>query len=93
MIQFENFKNMNIESLAQWFDRYIEFGGSPWCQWFDDNYCRKCETVICRYPDGKHEFPCAWCEVKGKCKYFPDLDKTPNSQDIVKIWLESEVKD
>lgn len=71
---------------------YINPDESPWNQWFDENYCQKCESVraFVPYLNGEHE--CAWCEANGKCKYFLDWEEQPSCKDIVKMWLESEVE-
>ena len=92
MTRFEEFKNMDIETLAEWIDENGQFDGSPWCEWFDENYCQKCEPVMCRYPDSEYEFPCSWCELEHKCRFFVERDEQPDSKDIVKMWLEGEVE-
>lgn len=93
MTRFEEFKKMDIDQFAEWVDEYGQFDDSPWLTWWDETYCQKCESVMCHYPDSDHEFPCSWCEVNNyKCKFFPEMDKQPDSKEIVKLWLESEVK-
>lgn len=91
MTQFEKLKNMKIDEFAEWLDKYGAFDGSPWIQWFDALYCNNCESIMCHHINSEHEFPCSWCELKGKCKFFPDLDEAPDNKMIVKMWLESEV--
>ena len=93
MTQFEKFNLMDIDTLAEWICEHGEFDGSPWCKWFDETYCRKCEPVMCHYPNSKREFPCAWCELERKCKFFMNLNEQPDSKDVIKMWLESEVKE
>lgn len=92
MTQFEKFKNIDIDQLAEWMDEYGQLDGSPWMSWFDHKYCNNCEPIMCHYVDSEHEFPYSWCELKGKCKFFPDLKETPDIKMIIKMWLESEVK-
>ena len=89
MTQFENFKNMDIDAFAEWLDEHGQFDGSPWMTWFDVQYCKNCESVMCRYEDGRREFPAAWCELEHKCRFFPDMDEVPSNKDVIKIWLES----
>lgn len=98
LTHFEEFKAMTIEQFAEWLDKYGQFDGSPWMIWFDENYCSKCPSEQGYLPDytGKHtwnvptEF--AWCELHDKCKFFQEMDATPSSKEVVKMWLESEVK-
>lgn len=90
MTQFEKFKNIGIDQLAEWLDEYGQFDGSPWIKWFDELYCKKCEPIMCHYNDSEHEFPCSWCELNGKCKCFPELNNTPDTKMIIKMWLETE---
>lgn len=82
MTIFENIKLKNIDELAQWISEYAVTGGCPWDNWFDKNYCNKCETVIV---DGSEY---AWCELNCKCRYFQDMDDVPNYERIIKMWLE-----
>lgn len=91
MTRFEEFKNMNIDEFAEWLDKYCAFDESPWIKWFDELYCKKCEPIMCHYEDSKNEFPCSYCELEDKCKFFPDLDEAPDNKMIIKMWLELEV--
>lgn len=90
MTRFEKFKNIDIDALTEWLDEHINPDESPWSQWFNENYCQKCESIrtFVHYLNGEHE--CAWCEVNDKCKYFQELDKTLSCKDIVRMWLEGE---
>jgi hypothetical protein len=83
---------MTIDALAEWLDKYGQFDSSPWMNWFTENYCNKCESIECHYPDSEYKFHCSWCELNdNKCKFFPDADEAPNNKKIIKLWLESEV--
>ena len=84
---FDKFKSMNIDEFAEWLDEYGMFDNSPWMRWFDQKYCKNCEDIMCKYEDGTKEFTCSWCEVNGKCKFFLDLDKSPENKEIIKMWL------
>lgn len=85
-------KNMSTEDFAEWLDKYGMFDNSPWMIWFDKQYCSNCESIMCHYEDSTHEFPCSYCEWNGNCKFFPDLDESPDNKMIIKMWLESEVE-
>lgn len=90
MTKFDNFKSKSIDELVEWLDKYGAFDNSPWTLWFDRNYCRNCEDVVCRYEDDGREFACAWCELNGCCKFFPEQIDAPDNKQIIKLWLESE---
>ena len=86
--QFKLLKTKNIDEFAEWLDKHGQFDGSPWMKWYDENYCKKCEPIMCHYPDSKVEFPCSWCELNNnKCKFFPQLDEAPDNKKIIKMWL------
>lgn len=93
MTQFEKFKSMDIDALAEWLDQNIEFGCSPWSQWFDEKYCQKCTPIMCKYEDSKYEFPCAWCEVESFCRSFPETANVPSGKEIAWMWLRSKVEE
>ena len=90
---FDKLKSMNINELAEWLNEYGELDGSPWMSWFSKLYCNNCTVIMCKYEDGKKEFPCSYCELNDKCKFFPNLDDIPDDKMIIKMWLESEVKE
>ena len=99
MTNFEKFKNMTIEELAEFIDEHGMYDDTPWMNWWDKHYCDKCESVIVKFDDQenilgfcsyKDNVECAYCEVYHKCRYFPDLEEEPSMIDIVKMWLEAE---
>lgn len=94
---FEKIQSMNIDEFAKWLDEHGEFDGSPWMKWWDKNYCNKCELVVVDPQDDKLNYyfsnEYSWCELNDdKCKFFMDMDKMPTCDQVVKLWLESEVK-
>ena len=88
---FGKFKSMNIDELAEWLDEYGRFDSSPWITWFDQKYCKNCENIMCKYEGGRREFPCSYCELNGNCKFFSNLDETPDNKRVTKMWLESSI--
>ena len=90
MINFEKFRTMNIEELSEWLDENGQFDNSPWMSWWDSQYCKNCELIMCHYEDSEYEFPCAWCELNNRCKFFQELDDVPDNRAIIKMWLEKE---
>ena len=99
---FENLQSMSVDELAEWLDKNGQYDGSPWSKWFDSTYCQRCESVVVTREEYKRVFgccgfgntvDCAYCEWEGKCKFFPEMDEAPpNNKEIIKMWLESEVK-
>lgn len=95
MTNFEKIKSMSIEEFSEWLDKYGSFDGSPWMDWFSKKYCNNCENIMVKYPNksgvrcGK-EFPCSYCELNGNCRFFQDLEETPNNEEIIKMWLGNE---
>lgn len=93
MNQFEKIKLMDIDDFAEWLDEHGAYNDSAWDKWFDDNYCQKCETEYIYSERFDRELPCGWCEIHNdKCKFFKDMDSVPDNRQIIKMWLESEVK-
>ena len=104
MTKFESIKSKNIDELAEWLDKYGAYDGSPWMEWWNENYCQKCEMVTMpreEYahivgwkpcPDYHGNIECGYCEVNGRCRYFEDMDEVPDNTEIIKMWLESEIE-
>lgn len=98
MTVFENIHSKNIDELVEWLDKNGAHTESPWVRWFDKNYCRKCGAVTtdsvtdcyADYWEGCHEF--SWCELYGNCRYFQDMKKVPNRKEVIRLWLESEIR-
>ena len=92
MNNFAKLKLMDIDNLAEWLDQNVAFDGAPYMFWFDQKYCKNCDSIVCKYEDGTREFDCSYCEINDKCRFFPELKKAPDSLEIVKMWLEAEVE-
>lgn len=84
MTIFEFLKSKSIDEIAEYLDEYGIHDNSPWILWWDENYCHKCNAVE---QDG---FDYSWCELNGKCKFFPEMNNVIYTKDIIKLWLESE---
>lgn len=93
MNNFEKLKSMSVDELAEWLDKNGIIDNSPWMEDFNKKYCNNCESVMCKYEDGNREFPCSYCEIYDKCKFFNELNEVPNNKEIIKMWLESESED
>lgn len=91
MTIFDSIKNKNIDELVEWIDEHCNFDEALHWKWWDENYCNKCEPIIAGtnilgYPQ-KH----AYCELNGNCKFFKDTKGIPDSKQVIKMWLESEL--
>lgn len=105
MTKFESINFKNIDEFAEWLDKYGVYDSSPWMEWWNENYCQKCETVTMtreeyaniagwyRCPDYcsyiEDTVECGYCEVNGKCRYFQDMDEVPSNKEIIKMWLQT----
>lgn len=86
MTIFENLKSMNIDEFAKWLEENCLYDSDPCIKWFDETYCKNCKTVI----ENGREY--AYCELNDKCRYFKDADEMPDNSQIIKLWLESQVR-
>lgn len=91
MTVFNDINSMNIDNFAEWFDKHCAHDDDPAITWWNDTYCKNCEPVIGRYEDSNVNMEFSWCEIYGKCKFFQDLDSVPDTLQMTKLWLESEV--
>lgn len=84
MTRFENFKNMNIDELAEWFDQHGDINNT--CDtWFEETYCQNCDRVT------KDNNDYAYCELNDDCKMHPGHNVTKNNIYVIKMWLSEEV--
>ena len=100
MTNFEKLKSMSLEDFATFIDKHSMYDNTPWMNWWDKNYCDKCESIKLNYEETQKilqivpffkesTIECAYCEVHGRCRYFPNIEETPSMQEIVKMWLEA----
>ena len=98
MTVFEEIHSKDIDGLVEWLDKNGANSESPWERWYEKNFCRVCGSVTTDsvtdsygdYWEGSHEF--SWCELYGNCRYFSNMKRVPNRKQIIRMWLESEVK-
>ena len=91
MKQIDVFNSMNIDEFVDWLDEYGGFESSPWLKWWDETYCKNCDSVCAASPNGYGEAEYGYCELHGNCRYFKDLNDVPSTKQIIKMWLESEI--
>lgn len=77
MTNFKRIQSMNVDELAEWLDENGMFDNSPWSNWFNDRYCKNCESIKCKYADAEEklgftpylfgsysgDLECAYCEL------------------------------
>ena len=91
MNNFEYLKSLTIDELTDWLDKYGQFEGAPWSDWFDETYCKKCEPINCTISEfSNRKIKCSYCELEDKCRFFPDYEHAPGLKEILKLWLLSE---
>ena len=89
MNKFDEIKSKNIDELVDWIDENFAFDSAPYMFWYDDKYCKRCESVKkCGANNRVMEY--AWCELNDKCKFFQNMNEAPDTKQIIKMWLESE---
>lgn len=104
MTKFEEINFKDIDGFSEWLDKYEAYDNSPWMEWWDKNYCQKCEaiTMPCdeyaridgwSYSYYYGDIESAYCEIHKKCRYFEDMNEVPSNKEIIKMWLESEIED
>lgn len=89
LTNYEHIKSMSVDEFTEWISKHSY---SNWLKWFDKKYCKNCPDIMCKYEDGLTEFPCSYCEINDKCKFFSEKESVPNGKEIIKMWLESEVE-
>lgn len=82
-LQKDEFK-FNIDEFVDFLNKYVPIDNAPWTEWFDKEYCQKCESEV---KDG-HEY--GWCELHENCRFFQDMNKQPTEKQVIKMWLENE---
>ena len=93
MTNFENIKAMSINELAALLCQLDEgYCYTPWIDWFDNNYCKKCEPIREYVEHLNRELDFSWCELNDRCKFFSDLGDVPDCECMARLWLESEVE-
>lgn len=86
MTNHEKLKTLTVNELSKLIANAEDWDSTPWGNWFEKTYCRNCKTQTVMFSNGEtdeyHE-----CDFEGICPLY----KT--QADIIKLWLESEVKE
>ena len=67
MTNYEHIMSMSVEELASFFNKYNEVDRTPWDNWFEENYCKNCESI--KEEENGRTVWYAYCELYDKCKY------------------------
>ena len=62
--------------------------GNP-TRWVDENYCKKCKSIMSCYPGDTQEQEFAPCELDG-CPYGVGVDEIDDTG-LIKLWFEAEI--
>ena len=88
LTNYDQLRKFDVDQLAEFLDKYSGCEKTPWGEWFDKNYCSKCEPIMCHYELHTRLFPVSWCNLnENMCKYFPEMSDAPNHKEIIKLWL------
>lgn len=93
MTQFEALKEKNLVEFAQWLLELQDSSEFPWDVWFNENYCKKCDSIFKVvsnpfYPSKQMTQECSFCEINNCCRFFPEYEMLP-SEKIIELWLVS----
>lgn len=93
MNNYNKFRSMTIEEMAQWFEKNFDcYDTTPWINTFNEKYCKNCEIVKGKCKDYHgNERIFTYCELFDKCRYFEDEDGCPSNKLMIKLWLNGEV--
>lgn len=90
MTNYEHITSLPLDQLTEWLAQNASWEDSPWSEWFDNNYCSKCEPEYGTMVDTGRKVKFAWCELHETCKFFPEFEGIPDDKEIIKMWLEAE---
>lgn len=92
MNNYDKFRSMTIEEMAQWFEKNFDCDDTPWINSFNEKYCKNCELVKGKCKDYHcNEMIFTYCELFDKCRYFEDEEGCPSDKLMIKLWLNGEV--
>ena len=103
MTNFKHLQTMSVDQLANWLDKNGMFDGSPWNDWFNEQFCEKCEPIECHYARAKTDLgielltpestiECAYCECHDHCRFFPEIKDMPDNRKVIEMWLIEEAE-
>lgn len=99
---YELLVSKSKEELASFLSENVQYDDTPWEKWFNRNYCKKCEPItlpmreyytIFGCSSYAETMTCAYCELKGKCKFFPDMNDIPDTYNTILMWLEDKTEE
>ena len=92
MNQLKYLQSMSTDEIAEFLDQYGLVDNTPWWKWWNSKYCDKCESVKATIQGFNRECEFAWCELEHKCRFFTEMNDIPDSKEIIKMWLKTEVE-
>lgn len=82
-------KNFSEENFVNWLASFNLIEDSPWLQWFDKTYCKRCQRISGRIEGGHYDHLFAPCEFGvNECPFgVADLE----DKELIKLWLDAEI--
>lgn len=91
MTIFEKNKTANIDELAEFLYTSFDRDDALWDEWFDENYCSKCQRITVQPLDYHMPIDVSWCELNEGCKLCSEITDALDNKQVIKLWLQSEV--
>lgn len=93
MTNKEKLQSLSLDDLTDWLNIHGEQDCSPWIQWFDSNYCAKCEPETTVLPNYHREAECAFCENHNYCRFLGESVDIMDGRTVIKMWLEEQANE
>lgn len=75
---------VDLDTMAEsiW-DNCVKFLGAIWDDWFDEQFCGRCQKVYSE----KFKNDICFCDMNDGCRFFPE--GTPDGVPLVRMWLKA----
>lgn len=82
-------KNFSEEDFINWLASFNLVDDSPWLQWFDEAYCKRCQPISGRIEGSDYDQLFSPCEFgPDGCPFgVADLE----DRELIRLWLDAEI--
>lgn len=82
-------KNFSEEDFINWLVNFNLVEDSPWLQWLDDAYCKRCQRISGRIEGSDYDHFFSPCEFGAdECPFkVADLE----DRELIKLWLDAKI--